>query len=121
MKSPFFYLRESRKILALKQLFSQNPEFLDFFVCRGHLLRSDVSNLAFCAPEAMGLEQRLFFQAAMDMAYAGGGLFFPTALQYWSRRSWADFLTAVAILKGIEAPAMVDPREGLLEELEELF
>ncbi len=110
-----------QRVSALRELFSRNPEFLDFFIYKNSLLGSELSSLAFCAPEAMGMERRLLFQAGMDIAYKSGGLFLPAALQHWSNDSWQTFVKAIIRLQVLDRTFSGDLDRNIMCELEDIF
>ena len=109
------------KVSALRKLFSNNREFLDYFIYKDELIGSEVSSLVFCSPEVMDMETRLLFQAGMDIAYEGGGLFLTSALRYWSNRSWSSFLNAIETLKNLNNETSSFVNRDMVRKLEDLF
>lgn len=107
-------------ITALQVLFEPEPELVDFFIFKDILLGSNVSNLAFCAPEAMGMERRLLLQAGMDIAYGSGGLFFDAALTHWSDEHWGAFIRSIETLRGFKKE-MKESDSDLIQKLSEYF
>jgi hypothetical protein len=108
-------------VSALRELFSRDPEFLDFFIYKNALLGSGVSSLVFCSPEAMGMEKRLLFQAGMDFAYKSGGLFLPAALQHWSNESWRVFVKAIISLQDLDRDLSSNLDRKIMWDLEDIF